>query len=33
MENSLDRMLGRRWIGNKEVHIDDDIEPEKLVSG
>lgn len=25
IENSLDRMLGRRWIGNNEVHIDEDI--------
>lgn len=25
IENSLDRMLGRRWIDNNEVHIDEDI--------
>lgn len=30
IENSLDRMLGRRWIDNTEVHINDDVKPEKL---
>ena len=29
-ENSLDRMLGRRWIGNQEVHINSDVEPYQL---
>lgn len=29
-ENSLDRMLGRRWIGSQEVHINNDVEPYQL---
>ena len=33
VENSLDRMLGRRWIGNDEVHISDNIDPEDLKEG
>ncbi len=30
VENSVDRMLGRRWIDGKQVHINDDIEPYNL---
>ena len=26
-------MLGRRWIGNDEVHISDNVEPEELRQG
>lgn len=26
-------MLGRRWIGNEEVHINNDVKPEKLKEG
>lgn len=29
-ENALDRMLGRRWIGHQEVHINNDVEPYQL---
>jgi hypothetical protein len=32
-ENSFDRMLGRRWIGETEVHIEDDISPYQLKEG
>ena len=26
-------MLGRRWIGNDEVHISDNVDPEDLKEG
>lgn len=29
-EKALDRMLGRRWIGTSEVHINNEIEPYNL---
>ena len=32
-ENALDRMLGRRWIGTQEVHINGDVEPAALKEG